>query len=104
MKECAQDTDLDIGRLRTGIDITHNRKLKDIQTDSFHTRCREKLVSGEYNPIQYLYSIANSIQPDTNLTGIMNEEYQSDPSSDVDDDEINNRLTVVCAYCAEKQP
>ena len=39
----------------------------------------------------------NSIQPDTNLTGIINEEHQSDPSSDVDDDE--DQQQVDCCVC-----
>ena len=48
-----QDTNLDIERLSRGIDITRTRKLKDVQKVSFITNCREKLVSGEYDLVQY---------------------------------------------------
>ena len=59
-----QDTDLDIEHLCYGIEITRNRKLRDIENDSFLLNCKQKLESGEYSPIVYLYSIASSIHID----------------------------------------
>ena len=37
-----QDTDLDIELLSKGIEITRNRKLNDIENDSFRSNCKQK--------------------------------------------------------------
>ena len=66
LNKAIQDTNLDIERFVKGINITRNRKLKDIQNDSFGIQGKEKLLSGEYSPTQYMDAIASSIHPDTN--------------------------------------
>ena len=94
-----QDTDLDIERLSRGIDITRTRKLKNIQKDSLLTNCREKLVSGEYDLVQYVKSIANSIQPQTNSMDIIHGDLQSDSSIDDDDERETHQQNAACCVC-----
>ena len=91
-----QDTDLDIERLSKGIDITRNRKLKDIENDSLRSNCKQKLESGEYSPIVYLHSIANSTHIDT---GSLNGEFQDDSSSEVDEDNEEHSQNTICCVC-----
>ena len=91
-----QDTDLDIERLCNGIEITRNRKLRDIQNDSFRLNCKQKLESGEYSPIVYLYSIANSIHIDTNS---LNGELQNDSSSQFEEDNEEHNQNAICCVC-----
>ena len=54
LNKTIQDTNLDIERLGKDINITRNRKLKDIQNDSFRTQSKEKFSSGEHSPTQYM--------------------------------------------------
>ena len=73
-----QDTNLDIESLSKGIEITRNRKLKDIENDYFRSNYKQNLESGEYSPIVYLFSIANSIHIDIDS---LNREFQNQSSS-----------------------
>ncbi|KAI6650051.1 hypothetical protein LOD99_6266 [Oopsacas minuta] len=96
-----QDTDLDIQRPAKGINITRSRKLKGIQNDSFRAQCKEKHVSGEYSPTQYVDVIASSIHPDTNPINLLGD--CPDESSSMKSLKMIFRLIVVCAYFREQQ-
>ena len=42
LKNTVQDTGLEIERLWNGIEITRNRKQRDIENDSFRLNCKQK--------------------------------------------------------------
>ncbi|KAI6654636.1 hypothetical protein LOD99_1031 [Oopsacas minuta] len=88
LNKTIQDTDLDIQRLAKGINITRSRKLKDIQNDSFPAQCKEKLVSGEYSPTQYVDAIASSIHPDTNPINLLGDCPDESLSDEEPEDDI----------------
>ena len=58
--------------------------------------CKQKLESGEYSPIVYLYSIANSIHIDTNS---LNGELQNDSSSEFEEDNEEHNQNAICCVC-----
>ena len=62
MNDIITDTDLDIERLRGGIDITRPRKKKDRDNDLLRRECKNKLEGGEFTPLQYLYALTHNIE------------------------------------------
>ena len=95
LNKTIQDTNLDIERLGKGINITRNRKLKDIQNDSFRTQSKEKLLSGEYSPTQNMDAIASSIHPDTNPISLLGD----CPDESLLDEEPEDDIQVNCCVC-----
>ena len=56
-----------MARIQQGREITRSRKKKNTMNNELRKRCKEKLLSGSYSPIQFLVSISCYIGNATSL-------------------------------------
>ena len=66
LNEVIIDTDNEFARFHHGIELTRSRKKKDVLNDKRRALCKEKLISGIYTPLQFVQSMANSLENFTN--------------------------------------
>lgn len=88
------DTDIDVERLRNGIEISRPIRKKSIQNGKLRRECKQKLEDGQYTPLQYLFALEDSNEPDTNL--ILQSEETSSETEESDDEETNQAVCCVC--------
>ena len=88
------DIDLDLERLRNGIEISRPTRKKSIQYAKLRRECKQKLEYGEYTPLQYLFALEDSNEPDINLPQ-QSEEILSE-TEESDDEETNQAVCCVC--------
>ena len=60
LNDISTDTDLDVERLRNGIEISRPRKKKNIDNDMIRSQCKHKL-EGVYTPEQYLFAFGSTV-------------------------------------------
>ena len=87
------DTDNEIARLQQGMEITRQRKKKDVMNDKRRALAKEKLISGNYSPLQYLQNVSHSLS-DTNHVEKPTLSYITDDSEYSDETEIEVRNPV----------
>ena len=79
------------------MEITRQRKKKDVMNDKRRALAKEKLISGNYSPLQYLQNVSHSLS-DTNhvekptLSDITDDSEYSDET----EIEVRNPVCVVC--------
>ena len=88
------DTDIDLELLRNGIEISRPTRKKSIQNAKLRRECKQKLEDGEYTPLQYLFALEDSNEPDINLPQ-QSEEILSE-TEESDDEETDQAVCCVC--------
>ncbi|KAI6654464.1 hypothetical protein LOD99_860 [Oopsacas minuta] len=90
------DYDNEMARIQEGREITRPRKKKNVMKNEHRKRCKEKLLSGSYSPIQFLERISCYIGNATSLEDTIN----SDDSDMLEEPEsfgsIETNKCVVC--------
>ena len=62
LNQIIADYDTDLQRLQNGIEITRVQCKKDKDIAQVRAICREKLRTGDVTPLQYLYSLRETIE------------------------------------------
>ena len=58
---------MDVERLRNGIEISRPLRKKSLENGKLRRKCKQKLEDGQDTPLQYLFALDNSNEPDTNF-------------------------------------
>ena len=74
-------TDNDTGHLRMGREISRSRKKQDVNNEEHRNTCKQKLSSGDYNPMNFLKVISYIIG------NMKSQEYISSSDSEYSDEE-----------------
>ena len=101
MNDIISDTDIDIERMRSGIEITRPRKKKDRDNDMQRRECKNKLEGGEFTPLQYLFALTHTIEPITIETSDMSSSDSNEDNSDVILESDQRHLCCVCLEVRE---
>ena len=67
INEIIAEYDREMARIQQGREITRSSKKKNVMNNERRKRCKEKLLSGSYSPIQFLESISCYIGNATSL-------------------------------------
>ena len=95
LNDIITDTDLDVERLRNGIEISRPRKKKNIANDMLRRQCKRKLEEGVYTPEQYLFALGSTVELDTSSQQV----DDTSSGSDEDNEQVNNQL--LCCVCLQ---
>ena len=99
LEEILSDFDLEYARLEQGLEISYPGKKQHKENASKRDKCKEKLSSGIYGPLEYLIEVSSTIgkQPSKDLIECNLENEFLDQISDEDENVIEHRQQcVVC--------
>ena len=90
------DYDTDLQRLQNGIEITRVRCRKDRDKVQVRTFARERLISGEITPLQFLCAVRETL--DEHDPGNI---IESDSESETEDDNLITTSIPICSVCLQ---
>ena len=101
MNDIITDTNLDLERMRSGIETTRPRKKQSRDNDILRRECKNMLEGGEFTTLQYLYALTRTIETIAIETGDASSSESNEENSDVTLDQ--GPLCCVCLQVRKQQ-
>ena len=98
INEIIADYDSEMARIQQGREITRSSKKKNVMNNERRKRCKEKLLSGSYSPIQFLESFSCYIG---NATSLEDTNISDDSDIHEEPETFGSIETNKCVICLQ---